>query len=121
LISRSDRPSAGLVGLKVDRPHVVLRRRGDRSPIGAVADARPLALAARHAQALLAPHALHTLAIDLPALGDQVLVRAAVPPPLALRGERPQRRAQRLIVARHDRLAALRETVLPVTRHASAR
>jgi hypothetical protein len=41
-----------------------------------------------------------------------VVVRAAIAPPLALAGERAQRRPQRLIVAGDDGVAPLRRAVL---------
>jgi hypothetical protein len=77
----------GLVELEVKRPHVIgaLRAqpvRGDRRL------AEPLALSAllRDPQALLAPHALHSLAVDQPALPEQLRVGASITPPRALPG-----------------------------------
>jgi len=103
----------GLVGLEVQRPHVVgtLRpeppRRHGRVP-------EPLALAGtpRHPQALLAPQSLHPLAVHRPALLAQPMMRLAVAPARALRAERAQPRTQRLIVGRPLGLMTLRRAVL---------
>lgn len=127
LTSRSGRPQAVwsacgdllqhdvlklLVGQEVDRPHVVLGRGGDRAPVRPVAGGRTLAHPPRHAQALFAPDALHALAVDVPPLLDEVLVRTAVAPPLALARELAQSRPQRLVVSLDGRVVALRGAVL---------
>ena len=94
LTSRIGRPSAGLVGLEVQRPDLIrhggVDRRGRQgpSPTG-----RLRRRGTGHTQAFFAPHALHPLAIDFPALLAQVMVRAPVAPPRPLGGERAQRRA----------------------------
>ena len=106
-------PVGGLVELEVKRPHLTgpLRlkpafRRGRGAGPGT------LPRAARDAQALLAPQPLHPLAVHAPALLEQMIVRAPVAPTRPLRGERAKQPAQRLIVARADRLTALGGTVL---------
>ena len=80
-----DPPVGGLVELEVKRPHVIgalcsqaLGRHGR------VAQALALAPAHRHAQALLAPQALHALAVDRPALLAQLGVCATVSPARAI-------------------------------------
>ena len=61
----------------------------------------------RHAESFLAPHALHPLAIDAPALIEQMLMRLAVSPPRSLAGERTELRPERRVVLRDEWLAAL--------------
>ena len=83
-----DPPIAGLVKLEVQRPYVVWCL--STQPIGR--DRRgpqPLALAAplRHPQALFAPQPLRALAVEHPALLEQQLVRAPIPPPRPLPGD----------------------------------
>jgi hypothetical protein len=62
----------------------------------------------RHAKPFLAPQALHPLAVDAPALLEQMLMRLAVPPPWPLARERPQLGPERRVVLRDDRLPPLR-------------
>jgi hypothetical protein len=95
----------GLVELKVDRPHVIgvpgrqaLGRDG-RSP-----QAPALSAAHGHAQALLAPQALHALAVHAPAFLAERRVRSAVAPSRALAGELSQLVTQRFVVLRTTRL-----------------
>src|SRR5438034_453309 len=62
--------------------------------------AQPLTLAPplRHAQSFLAPQPLRALAVQPPALIEQHLMRAAVPPPRPPAGDPPQLRAQRRVL-----------------------
>ena len=104
----------GLVKLEVQRPYVVGCL--GAQPIGR--DRRgpqPLALAAslRHPQALFAPQPLRALAVEHPALLEQQLVRAPIPPPRPVAGDLAQRGAQPGVVAGDQRRAALRRAVLP--------
>jgi hypothetical protein len=67
-VGQPQRPAVGgLVMLKVDRPHLVRRAGHDLAPAGPAAGPRALARPSDDAQALLAPQALHPLAVDLPA------------------------------------------------------
>src|SRR3954451_23258272 len=78
----------GLIELEVDRPHVP--RPLGAQPIGrnrGLAETLALAPPRRNPQALLAPQPLHALAVNHPALIDQLRVRAAVSPPGAPNGD----------------------------------
>jgi hypothetical protein len=68
-----------------------------------------LALAAvlRHPQALLAPQPLRALAIELPALLKQQLMRAPVPPARAVARDLPERRPHPSIITGNHRRPAL--------------
>ena len=114
-VQQLQRPSVGgLVELEVERPHVV-------EPLGAqplgrdrrVSQPPALALAHRDSQPLLAPQALHTLAVHLPAQLPQVMMRTAIPPPRTVLRELPQLGAQRRIIHRAHRLVTLRRAMLP--------
>ncbi len=104
----------GLIELKVQRPDVIGRLcaqpvgRHRRGP-----EALALAPALRHAQPLLTPQPLRTLAIQHPALLEQQLMRTPIPPPRPLARDLPQRRPQPGVVAGHARLVTLRRTMLP--------
>src|SRR6516165_3987562 len=106
-------PVGGLVELKIERPHLVgtLRpqalRRNRR-----LAQPAALALALRHPQPLLPPQALHPLAIHLPALLPQVMVRTAVPPAWTALGELAQLGAQRRVILTRLGLVTLRGAML---------
>ena len=106
-------PVGGLIELEIERPHVAWALSAQPS-VGCGRGAQPAALARapRHPQALLAPQALHALAIDLPTLIAQMRVRLAIAPPRPPRRERTQLAAQRLIVGRRIGLATLRGTML---------
>jgi hypothetical protein len=54
---------------------------------GRVAEALALAPASGNAQALLAPKALHALAVDRPALLARLAMRAPLAPPRAILGD----------------------------------
>jgi len=84
-------PVSGLIPLEVDRPHVV-RPIGSQPRRGHRGLAQPLTLAPplRHPQPLLAPQPLGALAIDLPALIEQQLMRPAIPPPRPATRDPPQ-------------------------------
>jgi hypothetical protein len=75
---------------------------------------------------LLAPQALHSLAVDLPALLAQMMMRAAIPPPRTVHRELAQLGAQRSIVIGTLGLMALGRAVLthqpacPALAHAEA-
>src|SRR5450755_2532684 len=73
----------------------------------------PAALALRHPQPLLAPQTLHPLAVHIPALLTQMVMRATVPPPRPIRRELPQLRTQRRVVLSPLRLVALGRAMLP--------
>ncbi len=77
-----------------------------------VAGPSALARLAGHPEPFLAPQTLHALAVHAPAQLVEVIVRATVAPPRTQPGEVAQHRAQRLIIAGADRLAALRGAVL---------
>jgi hypothetical protein len=99
--------------LEVQRPHLVRARRAQpRALAGATAHAPTLAGLGRHAQAFLTPDALNALAVDLPALQAQLVVRAALAPPRPISGDLAQRSAQRGVIARASRLTPLRRAVL---------
>ena len=93
-------PVSGLVELEVDRPHVIgclspqPLRRSRRGP-------EPLALAAllRDPKPLLAPQPLRALAVQLPALIEQQLMRTAIPPPRPAAGDATKLCPQRSVVA----------------------
>src|SRR5437763_5714565 len=103
----------GLVELKIECPHLIraLRpqplRRHRRLP-------KPpaLALAQRYPQPFLTPDPLHALAVDLPALLAQPMMRATVPPPRTVRRELAQLSAQRRVIPGTHRLSALRRPML---------
>jgi hypothetical protein len=106
-------PVGGLVELEIQRPHVIRPRRAQ--PLdGHGGCAEPLALAPplRHAQAFLAPQPLRALTVHAPALLEQQLMRAPVPPPRPAAGDPAQLRPQPLIAGRAGRLMALRRAVL---------
>lgn len=107
-------PVGGLIELKVDRPHVI-GRLGAESVSRDRRDAKPLALSAplRHPESFLAPQPLRPLAVQLPSLVEQQLMRTTVAPPRPTTGDPTQLRPQRLIVANHDRLVTLGRAVLP--------
>jgi hypothetical protein len=69
----------------------------------------PLALAAAlgNPQTLLAPDALHSLAVDLPALAKELSMRTAVTPPRPLAGKLAKTCPQRRVILGDDRLTAL--------------
>ena len=98
----------GHVELEVKRPHVIWA-------LGPQPVARhrrfPAALAfaalGRHPQPFLAPQPLGALAVDRPALLEQMLMRLAIPPARPLARERPQLRSQRRVVLGHQRLTPL--------------
>src|SRR3954451_4153994 len=103
----------GLIELEVDRPHVP--RPLGAQPIGrnrGLAETLALAPPRRNPQALLAPQPLHALAVNHPALIDQLRVRAAVSPPGPPNGDLTQRGSQRPLVAGDDGFTALRGPVL---------
>ena len=70
------------------------------------------ALALRDSQPLLAPQALHPLAVHLPAQLAQPMVRATVPPPRPLLGELPQLGAQHGVIVDPLGLVTLRRAML---------
>jgi hypothetical protein len=76
------------------------------------AEALTLAPPRRDPKALLAPQALHPLAVHHPAQLDQPRVRTAISPARALGSDLAQRSTQRVVVAGENRLAALRGPVL---------
>jgi hypothetical protein len=99
--------------LVIQRPYLIgalgpQPLRGDRR----VAEPLALALTLRHPEPLLAPQALYPLAVDLPALLPQPMVRAAVSPPRALLRELPQRSPQHGVIRRAHRLVTLRGAML---------
>jgi hypothetical protein len=97
------------VELEVQRPDVI--RALGTQPVtrhGRLADTLAFAALGRHPQALLAPQPLRPLAIHRPALIEQMLMRAAIPPPRPPAGEPPQLRSQRRILRRDERLRSLR-------------
>jgi hypothetical protein len=69
----------------------------------------PLALAAAlgNPQTLLAPDALHSLAVDLPALAEEVGMSTAITPPRPLAGKLAKTYPQRRVILGEDGLAAL--------------
>ncbi len=100
--------------LEVKRPHVIGALR--TQPLcrhGRLPEPAALAPTLRHPQPLLAPQPLHPLAVDLPALLAQAMVRAAVPPPRSLCRDLPQLRPQRPIVPGARGLVTLRGAMLP--------
>jgi hypothetical protein len=109
-----DPPVSGLVVLEVKRPHVIraLRAQSARRD-RRLAEALTLAPPLRDAQALLAPQPLRALAIHAPALLEQPDVRTPVPPTRPLPRKLPQSSAQRRVITRDARLAALRRAMLP--------
>ena len=89
----------GLIELEVKRPHVIGPL--GPQPVGRnrrVPQALALAPPDRHPETLLAPQPLHALAVDLPALLQEQLMRAAVPPPRPPPGDPPKLRPQRRII-----------------------
>ncbi len=106
-------PVGGLVELEVQRPHMI-RPYSAEPPGGHGRGAEPLALAPplRDPQAFLAPQPLRPLAVHAPALVEQQLMGAAVPPPRPAARDPAQVGPQRLIVARARRLVALGRAVL---------
>jgi hypothetical protein len=103
----------GLVELEVQRPHVI-RPLSPQPPGRDRRIAHTLALAppARHPDALLAPQPLRPLAVQLPALLEQQLMRAAVPPPRPPTGDPPQLGSQRRVILGDARLMTLGRAVL---------
>jgi hypothetical protein len=68
MLTRPDRPPVSLlVGLEVQRPDLIGRSSDDLTAIGPVTDRALATTRLRDAQALLAPQALHALAVDRPA------------------------------------------------------
>ena len=115
-------PVGGLVLLVVQRPHLP-------QPLGPqpldrhrrVTQPPALAFALGHPQALLAPQALHPLAVDLLTLLCQPLVRPPVPPPRTILQERPGLGAQRRVIRPPGRLVACVSDAAPPPGTPSAR
>ena len=112
--SFSARPSAVWSNWK-SNAHTWLGRSARSRSAGTVdsPSRRRLRLRCGHPQPLLAPQALHTLAVHLPAQLPQMMMRTAVPPPWTLLRELPQLCAQRRVILRALRLVALRGAMLP--------
>jgi len=72
-----------------------------------VPEALALAAALRDPQALLPPDALHPLAVDLPALVEELGMSAAVSPPRSLARKPAKTCPECRVVLREDGLAAL--------------
>src|SRR5690606_22763767 len=101
------------VGLEVERPNLVGTLGAKALAICVIADPGALSLATGNSQTLLAPEALHALAVDAPALLEQAGVGAAVAPAGLLFGDLAQGGAQGGVVLCGLRLVALRGAVLP--------
>ena len=114
-----DAPVGGLVELEVKRPHVI-RALGTQAlgRHGRVAQALALAPADGHAQALLAPQPLHALAVDRPALLEQLARARAGSPSAGDPSRAAQTGTQRRVVLRDTRRTPLRRAVLPTIWHA---
>ncbi len=108
------RDADGLIPLEIDRPYVI-GRLGTQPIDGHGQDPEPLALArlARNPEAFLAPQPLRALAVQLPALIKQQLMRPTVPPPRTPTGDHSQLRPEHLIISSHDRLMTLGRAMLP--------
>jgi hypothetical protein len=109
----------GDVELKVKRPHLI----GPLSSQPIARDCRfPASLAfatfGRHPQALFAPEPLGALAVHIPALIEQMLVRATVSPPRPPARERDELRPQRGVVLDDSGLVTLGGACWPASRHA---
>lgn len=95
----------GHVELEIERPHMIGPLRPQ--PIAwhrRVPAPQALSTLLRDPEAFLAPQPLHPLAVDAPALIEQVLMRLAVAPPWPPAREPAQLRPQRRVVLRHERL-----------------
>ena len=103
-----------LMAHKVKRPHVIGPLRPQPVPWHGGIPA-PVAFASlrRHPQPLLPPQPLGPLAVDLPALLQQALMRLTVSPPRPLTRERPQLSSQRRVILDHRHDVALGRAVLP--------
>lgn len=103
-----DVPVGGLVELEIKRPHMV-RALGAQTTRRNRRVLEPLALAATlgNPQALLPPDALHSLAVDLPALAEDLSMSTAITPPRPLAGKLTQTCPQRRVILGDDGLTAL--------------
>src|SRR5450755_1932066 len=72
-----------------------------------------LALALRHPQPLLAPQTLDPLAVHIPTLLTQMVMRATVPPPRTIHRELRQLGTQRRVVLSPLRFVSLCRAMLP--------
>jgi hypothetical protein len=66
----------------------------------------------RHPEPFLTPQPLTALAVDIPALIEQVLMRAAIPPPRPTARKRDQLRSQRRVILGNSGLMTLGGAVL---------
>jgi hypothetical protein len=80
---------------------------------GRVAQTTPLTPALRYPQPLLAPQPLNPLAVHLPALRPQLVMRAAVSPPRTVLRELSQLRTQRRVIPGAHGLVTLSGAMLP--------
>jgi hypothetical protein len=104
----------GLIMLVIQCPYLVraLRPQPLRGN-GPVAQTTPLTPALRYPQPLLAPQPLNPLAVYLPALRPQLVMRAAVSPPRTVLRELSQLRTQRRVIPGAHGLVTLSEAMLP--------